>query len=72
MIPGLGDHLTQESGTASQRDPSELDEWASKNLMMFSRSMCEVLHLGYKIPTKQHKMGTDWPVVTLQKRSWMS
>lgn len=52
MTPGLGDHLTQESRTASQRDPSKLDEWASKNLMMFSRSKCKVLHLGYKIPAK--------------------
>ncbi|KAK4830991.1 hypothetical protein QYF61_014562 [Mycteria americana] len=52
MTPGFGDHLTQESGTASQRDPSKLGEWASKNLMTFSRSKCEVLHPGYKIPAK--------------------
>lgn len=52
MMPGLGDHLTQKSGTASRRDPSKLDEWASKNLMTFSRSNCKVLHPGYKIPAR--------------------
>lgn len=30
MTPDLRDNLTQESGTASQRDPSKLDEWATK------------------------------------------
>ncbi|TRZ16541.1 hypothetical protein HGM15179_010594 [Zosterops borbonicus] len=52
ITPDLGDNLTQESGTASQRDPSKLDERASKNLMMFRRRRFKVLHLGYKIPTK--------------------
>lgn len=70
MTPGLGEHLPQKSGTASQRDPSKLDEWASKNLMTFSRS--QAVHLGYRIPTIQDKMDTDWQVAILQKRSWMS
>lgn len=59
MTPDLGDNLTQVNGTASQRDPSKLDEWASKNLMIFWSRKWKVLHLGYKIPTRQYKMGTD-------------
>lgn len=62
------DNLSQESETASQRDPSKLDEWASKNLMMFRRRKCKALHLGYKTPTKEHKMGTDWPVENLDEK----
>lgn len=70
MTPNPGDNLTQESGTASQKDPSKLDEWTSKNLMTFRRRKCRVLHLGYKIPTKSHKMDTDRPVANLEKRRW--
>lgn len=54
MTPGLVDHLTQKSGTAPQRDPSKLDEWASKNLITFSRSNRKVLHLGCKITQDGH------------------
>lgn len=61
------DNLSQESETASQRDPSKLDEWASKNLMMFRRRKCKALHLGYKTPTR---CNTRW-ALTGQLKIWM-
>lgn len=48
---------TREQG----HHPEDLDmpeEWADRNLMKISKEKCQVLHLGRKNLSQQHRLGT--------------
>ena len=54
-----GEVDTPEGRAALQGDLDRLEEWASKNLMKFSKK-CRIMHQGKHHPGVQHRLGSTW------------
>ncbi|KAK4829005.1 hypothetical protein QYF61_001761 [Mycteria americana] len=57
-LGGVAD--TPESCAAIQRDIDRLEKWADRNLMMFNKESCKVLHLGRNNPKHQNTLRATW------------
>lgn len=51
---------TSEGRATLQDDVDMLKQWANKNLMMFNKDKCMVLHLGKSNPGGQNRLESTW------------